>query len=91
MQFIQQFGFPILLLVVFYFLLIAPQRKKEKRIKEMRENLRVGDEIITIGGVVGKITAIKEDVLTVEVGADKTKLKFMRWGVASVTNQQEAE
>lgn len=91
MQLIQQFGFPILLLVIFYFLLIAPQRKKEKRIKEMRESLRVGDEIVTIGGVVGKVTTIKEDVLTMEVGADKTKLKFMRWGVASVINKQEIE
>jgi len=90
-QFIQQFGFPILLLVIFYFLLIAPQRKKEKKIREMRGSLKVGDEIVSIGGIAGKISAIKEDILTVEVGADKTKLKFMRWGVASVTNKQEVE
>lgn len=91
MQFIQQFGFPILLLVIFYFLLIAPQRKKEKKIREMRESLKVGDEIVSIGGVIGKITTIKEDVLIVEVGADKTKLKFARWGIASVTNSQQTE
>lgn len=90
-QFIQQFGFPILLLVIFYFLLIAPQRKKEKKIKEMRQNLKVGDEIVTIGGLVGKITAIKDDILTIETGADKVKLKFTRWAVASVSNREEEE
>jgi preprotein translocase subunit YajC len=88
-QAIQSFGLPIILLVVFYFLLIAPQRKKEKQIRDMRAGLKEGDEIVTIGGIMGKIVSIKEDVLTVEVGADKVKLKFARWAVGSVVSKND--
>lgn len=80
---------PILFLVIFYFLVIRPQQKKDKKIKEMRNKLKVGDEIITIGGIHGKIVKIKDDVLTVEVGADKTKFNITRWAVGSVTNSEE--
>lgn len=88
-QFIQSFGLPLILILVFYFLLIAPQRKKEKKIKEMRANLREGDEVVTIGGIMGKIVSIKEDVITVEVGSDKVKLKFARWAIGSVSNKKD--
>lgn len=88
-QFIQSFGLPIILLAVFYFLLIAPQRKKEKKIREMRANLKEGDEVVTIGGVMGKIVAVKDDVLTVEVGADKVKLRFARWAIGNVVNKKD--
>lgn len=88
-QFVQSFGLPIILLVVFYFLLIAPQRKKEKKIKEMRASLKEGNEIITIGGIMGKIVTVKEDTVVVEVGADKVKLKFAKWAVGSVVSKDE--
>ncbi len=88
-QFVQSFGLPIILLVVFYFLLIAPQRKKEKKIKEMRASLKEGNEIITIGGIMGKIVTVKEDTIVVEVGADKVKLKFAKWAVGSVVSKDE--
>ena len=74
----------ILMIVVFYFLLIRPQRKKDKESKQMLANLAVGDNITTIGGVCGKITAIRDDVLTVEVGSDKVKLVFERWAIRDV-------
>lgn len=69
---------------VFYFLVIRPQRKKDKETKAMLNSLKVGDEILTIGGIYGKIINIKDDILTIEVGADKTKLKIARWAVRNI-------
>ncbi|NLN41693.1 MAG: preprotein translocase subunit YajC [Clostridiales bacterium] len=74
----------ILMIVVFYFFIIRPQRKREKENREMLANLAVGDNITTIGGICGKIVAIREDIITVEVGVDKVKLVFERWAVRSV-------
>lgn len=80
----------ILLILIMYFLMIRPQRKKEKAIAAMRNSLRVGDEVITIGGVLGKIVKTKGDVLTIQVGADKIKFEVMRWAVSTVTNKEPA-
>lgn len=89
----QQFS-PLLMslvfLGIFYFLLIRPQQKKNKQIQEMRNNLKTGDYIITIGGIQGKIIKIKDDVLTIEVGADKVRLQIARWAVGSVSEQKES-
>ncbi len=82
---------PILLLVVFYFLLIRPQQKKTKQLNQMRNSLAVGDEIVTIGGIHGKITKIKEDMITIEVGSDKTKMNITKWAVGNVTNKEVEE
>ena len=82
-----QFVPMILIFVVFYFLLIRPQRKKDKEAKTMLDNLKVGDRICTI-------VRIKDDVLTVEVGDQKTQMMIARWAVRnveqlSVTNDSE--
>ena len=74
----------ILLIVVMYFLMIRPQRKKDKEVKDMRNNLQVGDEIITIGGIFGKIVKTKEDSIVVQIGTEKVKVEFMKWAVSSV-------
>lgn len=84
----------ILIFVVFYFILIRPQRKKDKEAKQMLSNLKVGDRICTIGGIYGTIIKIKDEVLTVEVGDAKTQLVFARWAIrnveqVSVTNDAE--
>ena len=84
----------VLMFVVFYFLLIRPQRKKDKEAKAMLDNLKVGDRICTIGGIYGTIVRIKDDVLTIEVGEQKTQMVFARWAVRnveqlSVTNDSE--
>ena len=89
-----QFVPMILSFVVFYFLLIRPQRKKGKEAKAMLDNLKVGDRICTIGGIYGTIVRIKDDVLTIEVGEQKTQMVFARWAVRnveqlSVTNDSE--
>ena len=75
----------ILLIVVMYFLMIRPQKKKDKQIQDMRKAFTVGDEIITIGGICGKIVKTKEDSFIIQVGADKVKFEMMRWAVSSVT------
>ena len=84
MEQLQAFILPIGLLVIFYFFAIRPQKKKEKEIKEMRSSLRVGDEVITIGGIMGKIIKLKDDYVTLEIGSAKTKLDITRWAVGSV-------
>lgn len=78
------FGPLLLLIVIMYFLLIRPQRKREKSVNEMRKGLQVGDEIITIGGICGKIVKTKDDTIIVQVGADKVKFEMMRWAVSKV-------
>ena len=84
----------ILIFVIFYFMLIRPQRKKDKEAQEMLKNLKIGDRVCTIGGIYGTIVRIKDDVLTIEVGEQKTQLVFARWAVRnveqlSVTNDAE--
>ena len=79
-----QFVPMILIFVVFYFLLIRPQRKKDKEAKTMLDNLKVGDRICTIGGIYATIVRIKDDVLTVEVGDQKTQMMIARWAVRNV-------
>lgn len=66
---------------------MRPQRKKEKETKEMRNNLKVGDEITTIGGIIGKVLAVKDDSIVIYCGSDKTKMEFKKWAVAEVTNK----
>jgi len=83
-QFATQIGFLIFFIVVMYLLLIRPQKKKEREIQSMRDALMVGDEIITIGGIRGKIIKTREETVIIQVGADKVKFELMRWGVSKV-------
>lgn len=74
--------------VLFYFLLIRPQKKREKTDRMMRNSLEQGDNIVTIGGIVGKIVLIKEDSdeITIETSNDRTKLTFKKWCVQTKEN-----
>ena len=76
----------VLMFAVFYFLLIRPQRKKDKKAKDMLSKLTVGDRICTIGGIYGTITAIKDDTIELSVGKDNVKLIFARWAIRNVEN-----
>jgi len=80
----------LVLFVVFYFVLIRPQRQKDKQVQEMRKSLKVGDNIITIGGIQGRIVRIKDDVLVVQSGSDRTKLEFARWAISSVVDSDSS-
>ena len=79
-----QFVPMILIFVVFYFLLIRPQRKKDKKVKEMLDALKAGDRICTIGGIYGTIVAIKDQTVVLAVGSAKTQIVMARWAVRSV-------
>lgn len=78
----------IVILVVFvalmYFMLIRPQKKKDKAIQDMRNGLCVGDEIVTIGGIYGKIVKTKDETIVIQVGADRVKMEMAKWSVSSV-------
>jgi len=77
----------VIFIAFFYFLVIRPQKKREKEIKEMRDSLKVGDEVITIGGIYGRVVKIKDEVVTIEVGADRNKMDVTKWAIGSVSNK----
>ena len=74
----------IILFIAMYFLMIRPQKKKDKQIADMRNSLQVGDEIVTIGGICGKIVKTKDESIIIAVGADKVKFEMKRWAVSTV-------
>lgn len=74
----------VLIFVVFYFFLIRPQRKKDKQVKDMLNNLMVTDRICTIGGIYGTITGIRDDTITLAVGKDNLQMVVARWAIRSV-------
>lgn len=74
----------VAMVVVFYFVLIRPQKKKDKAVKDMLAALKVSDRVCTIGGIYGTVTALKEDTVTLAVGAQKTSMVFARWAIRSV-------
>ena len=75
------------LFAIFYFLLLRPQQKKTKQLKEMRASIKAGDQVTTIGGLVGKILKINEEDITLEVGADKLRMTCKVWAVGSVDHK----
>ena len=71
-------------LFLMYFLMIRPQKKQEKKDAEMRNALAVGDEVTTIGGIIGKVVSIKEETFVLETTKDRTKIRFLRGAIRSV-------
>ena len=80
----------ILMFVAMYFLMIRPQKKRQKEEQKMRENVRVGDEITTIGGIRGRIVNIKEDEFVIETGNDRNKLVIKKWAMQSCDTVHDA-
>lgn len=80
-------------IVALYFIFFRPQSKRKKKEAEMRKNAQVGDEITTIGGICGRIVAVKEetDSIVIETGSDKARLRVKRWAIGSVDTVQEEE
>ena len=74
----------VLIFLVFYLFLIRPQRKKDKKVKEMLNNLKAGDRICTIGGIYGTIVGLKDDTVTLSVGRDNLSIVVARWAIRSV-------
>ena len=80
------------IIVVMYFLMIRPQRKRTKEEQQMRDNIQIGDEITTIGGIMGRVVTVKEDSLIIESGADRNKIKITRTavGINNTANEKLA-
>ena len=74
----------VLMFVAMYFFMIRPQKKQERETNEMRNNLKVGDEITTIGGIIGKIVSIKEETVMIETGHDRMKIRILKTAVRNV-------
>ena len=80
-----QFVVPLVFLFgLMYFMMIRPQKKKEKKTKELLDSLQVGWSVVTIGGICGKIVNIKDDEITIESSIEKTKILVKRWSVKEV-------
>ena len=77
------------MLVALYFFMIRPQKKQEKQQNEMRNSLQVGDEITTIGGIIGKVVSIKEETVTIETSHDRTKIRILKSAVRTVDVKAE--
>ena len=77
------------LLLVMYFVMIRPQKKQEQEQNNMRNNLAVGDEITTIGGIIGKIVSIKEETCVIETSHERTKIRILKTAVSRVDVKAE--
>ena len=90
-EFVPQIIMIVALFAIMYFMLIRPQKKKDDEVRQMRDSLKVGDEILTIGGIYGKIVRIKDDRLTIQVGADRTKIDIAKWAVNNIEKPTEGK
>ena len=76
-------GMLVVMLAIFYFMLIRPENKKKKELAKMRSELAVGDEITTIGGIIGTICAAKEESIVIETSADRVRIEFAKWAIST--------
>lgn len=79
----------IVMMVVLYLIIFIPEKKRKKQYEEMIGSLKVNDEIMTKGGIIGKITTIKDEYIIVESGPDRSRIKFTKQSIASVINETE--
>ena len=73
-----------LMIVLLYFMIYRPQKKQEKKDAEMRKNLEIGDQVTTIGGVIGRVVAIKDDSFVLETSSDRVKIRFTKTAIGAV-------
>ena len=78
------------LLIVMYFVMIRPQKKQEKEQNNMRNNLAVGDEITTIGGIIGRVVSIKEETCVIETSHERTKIRILKSAISRVDVKADA-
>ena len=81
----------VILIAVFYFLLIRPESRKKKAAEKMRNELSVGDQITTIGGIVGTVCAVKENTIVIETSSDRVRMEFTKWAVSTRGTQTTEE
>lgn len=81
----------VVMVAIFYFMILRPENKKKKAAEELRSSLKPGDEITTIGGIVGTICAVKENTIVMETGADRVRIEFTKWAISSKGTQATEE
>lgn len=82
---------PLALMVVFfYFLILRPEKKRNKEMQAMLNNIQVADEVVTNGGIIGRVLSVKEDTVLIETGSDRTKIRILRSAIARNNTQHEA-
>ncbi len=77
----------VVIMVIFYFMIMRPEKKKQKQQEQMRSELSVGDEITTIGGLVGKIVSVSDENIVIETSEDRVRVELTKWAVSS-TNKK---
>jgi preprotein translocase subunit YajC len=90
-QLVSSVGMLVVVMVIFYFMLIRPQNKKEKEQKKMRDSIQIGDEVTTIGGIVGIVVRKNDDTQTVviETGGDRSKIRVKTWAISENLTQHD--
>ena len=73
----------VAMLGIFYFMMIRPENKRKKEAEQMRSDMKVGDEVVTIGGIHGKVVNVKEDKFVIETGADQVRIEFAKWALSA--------
>ena len=81
--------FLVIIVDVFYFFLIRPENKRKKKLNDMRSNIALGDEIVTIGGIMGKVVQVTEDTITFETGEDRVRLQVTKWAISSNVREEK--
>lgn len=78
-----QLAIPLVAMIaIFYFLIMRPEKKRTKKMNEMLDNLQVADEVITTGGIIGRVVSVKEDTILIETGSDRTKIRILKSSIA---------
>ncbi len=83
----------VVIIVVFYFLIIRPNKKKQKQEEELKKNLQVGQEVITIGGIMGRVISVRDDdeSFVLETAADRTRMRFKKWAISTIVTPEDEE
>lgn len=81
------------IIVAFYFIFMRPNRKKQKQEEELKKNLQVGQEVITIGGIMGRVISVRDDdeSFVLETSADRTRMRFKKWAISSIVTPEDEE
>ena len=86
-QMLMSAGLWILVFGVFYFVLIRPQKKKDQKLREMRNSIEKGDTVVTISGVIAKVAKVEEDKVVLDIGPSRTKVPFEKWAIGRVVEK----
>lgn len=80
----------VLVILIFYFLIIRPEKKRNKEMQEMLNSIQIADEVVTTGGIIGRVLSVKEDTVLIETGSDRTKIRVVKSAIAKNMTAHEA-